>query len=269
VVVDRVLCCCTSGLLAVVLLSPIGCFPHDEPQELTELAPEQHYQGRNLAEWVMLLRTGDLPARREAAHAVGRYGRAAQPALEDLIEAIRGGDSLLRLYAVRSVGQIGEGAQSAVPVLVHLLEEERKYRLGLDRTEVIRALGLIGPGAKSAIPILVQIMEQQPGKTFREEARLRIERMASAWALGEIGRANPEVISALRYAEQNDRDWHVRQYASESLEKITGQTQNQKVREKNLARGAVQVTFDIIRGYFETREDETCGETPRKEGGPQ
>ena len=82
--------------------------------------------------------------------ALGRIGKAAVPALVDLLHD---GDRRLRDHAAQALARMGADAKQAVPDLLSALREEKDEGV---RKRIIRALGQIGPAASAAVPALVE-----------------------------------------------------------------------------------------------------------------
>jgi len=103
-----------------------------------------------------------------------------------------------------------------VDVLIEYLEN-----ISLDslRQQIVTSLGWIGD--ERAIPVLIKILEND---------NYDHSRCAAALALGDIG-GGQEVVVALEKAYDNDEDVYVRDYAAESLEKITGKSYQSETNE--------------------------------------
>jgi HEAT repeat protein len=107
-----------------------------------KLAPERNYDAPNI--------------RATAAYLLGQMGKAAAPAVPDLVEALADQDALVRLKSIRSLAQIGE---PSVPELSEALgRPEPEIRFG-----AAKALGAMGPRARSATNALTLCLnDSQP-----------------------------------------------------------------------------------------------------------
>jgi HEAT repeat protein len=137
--------------------------------------------------------------REELVWALGKFGRASEPAVPLIIEALRdkSDDSwTLHNSAAIALGDIGPGAASAVGALTEVLNSDH---VGWRAAE---ALGNIGADAKAAVPALVEAM--------RDPALTPEARTNQAEAIGKIAKAlaarndrsSLEVLHAALRAEQ-------------------------------------------------------------------
>jgi HEAT repeat protein len=101
------------------------------------------------------LESSEAAVQREAAYQLSRMGKAAEPALGQLIEALGSDEQQVWFGAVDTLAQLGPAAAPALPALVRELENWQPSRRGrqggqaLYRTAV--ALGAIGPEAVSVL----------------------------------------------------------------------------------------------------------------------
>jgi HEAT repeat protein len=126
----------------------------------------------------------------QAATALALMGRAAQPAVPQLADALKSRDDKLVVRAAAALGAIGPEAKDAVPQLRSLLGGNNL----LVREHAADALGNIGPAAAAAVPSLVKALQDS-----NEELR-RI----AAGAIGKIGPAAEAAIPALIAALHDD-----------------------------------------------------------------
>jgi HEAT repeat protein len=143
----------------------------------------------------------------EAAIALGKMGKKALPALEDLTKALEDSDYDVREKSAQALGLIGPDAVSAVPKLLEKLEDN------YDKVKVqaIMALGRIGQAPDTAMETLVgmldpdessqqmiavaaEILARQGDRALPALPRLIqnlrhqafIVRVWAAWALGQL-----------------------------------------------------------------------------------
>ncbi|MCS7046356.1 MAG: HEAT repeat domain-containing protein [Gemmataceae bacterium] len=121
------------------------------------------------------LHHGDLDVRRQAAAAVGKFGKEAARAVGDLITALKDQDVEVRQHAAMALGDIGPSAEAAVPALVALLTNTAEHAEA--RKAAGAALKQIGNNvaAIQAVPRLVAMIANRA-----DEAAVR-ER--AVWAL--------------------------------------------------------------------------------------
>ncbi|MEW6303152.1 MAG: HEAT repeat domain-containing protein [Verrucomicrobiota bacterium] len=134
--------------------------------------------------------------------------RAAQEALRQyLIDTNRGP----RMVFTDSLGaQVWPGLSHLTGHLVANLSHPTYPTFG---AYAALALGEIGPKASNAVPALVKVLQQT------NTAMMDHQRAMSAYALGAIGQATPEVVTALANA-WNDTDPTVRRYAAGAVDAL-------------------------------------------------
>jgi HEAT repeat protein/predicted DNA-binding WGR domain protein len=143
----------------------------------------------------------------EAAIALGKMGKKALPALEDLIKALDDSDYDVREKTAEALGLIGAEAASAAP---KLLEKIQDYHQKV-RVQAILALGRIGEAPDTAmetlfnmldpeehspqeVAVAAEILSRQGDRALPALPRLiqnlrhqnYLARVWSAWALGHI-----------------------------------------------------------------------------------
>jgi HEAT repeat protein len=149
-------------------------------------------------------------ARLQAIAALGKIGPGAKAAVSTLIDCTKEKPALspARLAAVIALGQIGPEAKDAAPVLVDLLGEE-ETKVGPLRLEAARALGRIGPtSGKEAVSALVALVETK---------KLGPTRIVAINALGEMGSEAKNAVPALKSAQQENE---LKSAAARAIEKI-------------------------------------------------
>ena len=118
----------------------------------------------------MLADEGAPAARYPAAFALGRIGRAAKPAVEQLRALATSSDEVLATVALWAALKITPEDSSlfdqAIPALRKAVRAERE----IVRLEAAVALGEIGAAAASAIPILELVSEEDSSKPVRAAA---------------------------------------------------------------------------------------------------
>ncbi|MCK4518621.1 MAG: HEAT repeat domain-containing protein [Candidatus Omnitrophica bacterium] len=136
--------------------------------------------------------------------------------VDELIKILKYGKEISvyepnKIDAVIALGLLKD--PRCVDILIEYLENSDNDHLC---HQIIRSLGWIGD--KRALPILIDILKDDNYVHARGMAAL---------ALGDIG-GGQKVITALEEAYNSDTDMYVRDYAAESLNKITGKSyQNQ------------------------------------------
>jgi HEAT repeat protein len=110
-------------------------------------------EGKTVAEFEAILRTGDATTQAQAALGLAKLGPVAAGATPALVEALSNPNQLVRQNAALALGEIGPEAKSAVPALTTALSDST--------WEVRRAaavsLGKLGPEAKSATAALEKL----------------------------------------------------------------------------------------------------------------
>jgi hypothetical protein len=124
------------------------------------------------------LKSRNRAERENALKAIGDMGKAAAPALGELINILsRDPDEVVRAAAAEAIGKLGPAAKGAVGALIQALSSDY-FRLKANAAE---ALGNIGPDAKDAIPHLKKLMASKD-----EEVPLK-----AAQALSKIDSKGP------------------------------------------------------------------------------
>jgi HEAT repeat protein len=184
------------------------------------------------------LSDGDVIVRREVAWSFVRIGTLAQPATPALLAALSDNDREVREHAATALGQIGRPARAAIPTLVNMLRSDEEFGA---RQHAASALGNIGE-AGEALPALITaltdpdinvriVAAEALGKLGSAAAPAASQlllvlkdmqtgregvRQQAAFALGKIGMATPNIISALCEA-RNDPHRDPRRFAVRAL----------------------------------------------------
>lgn len=141
---------------AAAALMQLGATAASATPALFEAMSDEHWVVRNAAGRALeeVAQDGDVPAlakalgdtsvetRYHAARALGRRGRAATPAIADLVRALCDDDAEVRMEAVWALGSVGTGANAAVPALIEALKD------GDPQVRAVAAWGLGAVGAR-------------------------------------------------------------------------------------------------------------------------
>jgi HEAT repeat protein len=176
----------------------------------------------------------------KVVYVLGQIGPGAAPAVDELAKLVGDKDDNLATEAVLALGKIGPDAKPAVPELTK----------ALDRADcpnahaIIYTLGRIGPNAASAEPLLLKAMKSKDASlsVVAAWALTKIDahadkaetisvfiaglsdslpetRKAAAEALGDLGPAARDAVSALKKAS-GDESKPVREAAAKALEAV-------------------------------------------------
>ena len=164
-------------------------------------------------ELVVLIKDGELQARRDAIHELAKRGLDAKEAVPTLIELLEDNDPQMWYQATVTLGRIGPEAESAIPALIEKMRAHGGQRLirtayalsqigaaaipalikqlegdnERGREGAVRALGGMGPAAAPAIPQLIALLADDDS-AIREQA---------AVTLGGIGTEAEDALSAV------------------------------------------------------------------------
>ena len=188
------------------------------------------YEGRHLAEWLVMAQSPSQQERDQAEQAVRKIGSDALPFLEGLVQNAHL-DSFkvktrkwifrrehpvhdIRLLVFIGYGELAEIAKPSVPRLLEMLKDSEPTV----RSTAAGALGWIGPSADESVSDLIAVALNDNIGYVRRDA---------ASALGRIcaGSNDPRVVEALTEA-LNDEDADVRKYAERSLKSARGDTES-------------------------------------------
>jgi HEAT repeat protein len=191
-------------------------------------------------------RLGEPAHRAQSLGVLAAIGKAAAPAVPDLVAVLAGSDEVAAGEAAEALAAVGPAAVTAVPALEKLLADATPAEV---RYPVAFALGRIGPAAKPAVPRLLElstsadeimatvatwaVLKIQPeDATLVEQAipllrrALRGERdlarLEAAVSLGDIGPAARSAIPLLELVAEDDPVKAVRTAAAAALAKIKG-----------------------------------------------
>jgi len=155
---------------------------------------EPSYRGTPLADFVARLQERDRGSRAAAARAIGQFGAAAAPAVDQLTRLLQDTDSEVRQASAESLALLGPLAAEAVPALAPLLQDRDP------RTRVIAALALreIGVAARPALPQMIAALADED----------LVVRMTVALAIGRLGNEAVTAVDALMTAgNERPDDW--------------------------------------------------------------
>jgi HEAT repeat protein len=130
-----------------------------------------------------LLGDSDLDLRLAAAVALRSYGRAAKPAVQDLIRAVKSGDPELRVAAMQTLQTIGSpGAEAAIPALIAVLA----YGDPRVRQTAAEALGKLGPLAREAETALRKALQDSNPEVQRKAGEALLKIMGPSQGPGDL-----------------------------------------------------------------------------------
>src|SRR5262249_32000667 len=139
------------------------------------------FGGKNLDQWIQMLKSKDPSARENAIATLKYYGMVAREAIPLLIDRTKDADVSIRVNAAIAIGMIGLDEPQIEPggsALVRLLGDDQ----AIVRYQAALALSRIGPDAKSAIPKLIINLHSDP---YSKKESWEIRR-AAASALGNV-----------------------------------------------------------------------------------
>jgi HEAT repeat protein len=165
---------------------------------------EPVYEGKNVSQWIELLKSPDANQREKAAHALTTFGHQAKAAVPALAEALKDSETYVRQRVVFALGRIGRDANPAVPALVEVLRNDKEEFV---RVTAAYALGRIGLEART-VPDLLEACKGVAGLNARAALR-----QIGPGAEGKA--AVPALIKAL-----GDEKWSVRAIAAECLGRL-------------------------------------------------
>ncbi len=141
------------------------------------------YRGRRLAAYLQQLKGASADERAGIVRAIGSFGSAGAPAVNDVAQALGAGDAEVRVAAAWALSQIGTAGVSAVPALEKSLEDPSPRVRSLSAI----ALRTMGEKAMAAVPALVRALNDSAAYV----------RAPAADALGNIGAAAKSAVQAL------------------------------------------------------------------------
>jgi HEAT repeat protein len=182
---------------------------------LTKIAPGTKSAGEVIAALTEVVRSDDPTRRAWAADALGEFGRAAEPAIPALVQALReilvGNDERSTFEGsliTRTLTKIAPGTASAGEVVAALTEVVRSghpsRRLG-----AIWALGEFGSAAEPVVPVLIRALRED---LSRKDQGHDFGGQAAARALGRITpgtKSAGETLEALIEAVDSCSEGHV------------------------------------------------------------
>jgi HEAT repeat protein len=187
---------------------------------------------------------GNWRTRYDAAIGLGKMGKDAAPAVQDLVTALRDSDSDVREKSAEALGLIGDA--SAAPALVDKLNDaNEKVRLA-----AMLSLGRLGQSAPTTLDPLVKLIgrDNNPAETQRLAAQLlsshgpralpalprlvlmlghedHTVRLWAAWALGQIGPPAREAAAEPLRRTLDDPHPRVQAWAMGAYHRVTGKVE--------------------------------------------
>jgi HEAT repeat protein/predicted DNA-binding WGR domain protein len=138
----------------------------------------------------------------EAAIALGKMGKKALPALEDLTKALDDSDYDVREKAAQALGLIGPDAAPAVPKLLEKLQDHREQV----RVQAILAVSRIGQAPDEALETLLNMLKEEDSSPQMIAAAAEILAQQGDRALPAL----PHLIRNLRHQNFLTRIWSAR-----------------------------------------------------------
>jgi HEAT repeat protein len=163
------------------------------------------------------LQSEDPEVRKSAARALWKMGARGKEAIPELIEALDDEQSEVRGFAARALGKMKLTSPAAISLLIKALDDQQPVVRGY----AARTLGQMGADAKEAVPALTEMLSDpttysvpvvvfEPGgdpghriligggDSYRQKGTHTVYvRANAAEALGRIGSATEEIVSAL------------------------------------------------------------------------
>jgi HEAT repeat protein len=173
-----------------------------------------------------------------AMEAIGQTGAAGASAIPKLIDSLKDSSPDMRESAVKALGNIGERPSQVIPALVPMLRSSQPTSV---RLEAAAALGAFGKRAAGAVSELIQTLSDSDQELraractslaqigpaaipdLIESATHSIKstvRLGAVRALGEMGPAATDALSALARISDSDRSAEVQQAAREARKLI-------------------------------------------------
>ncbi len=151
-------------------------------------------------------------ARWYSIETLGNLGRAAAPAVPDLIPMLKHPDIQTRLRTVRALGRIGPSAAAAAAELTRVRDDDRDPAVRRAAGEALLEVnlpGLLAASRQKAPDEIRELIDRlQSGNEF--------ESSSAASALGKRGREAADAVPALAQALNHPNKW-VRAGAADSL----------------------------------------------------
>lgn len=167
---------------------------------------EPLFDGKQLGDWVLLLKDKDPNNQRAAAAALAKNGKKAGPAVPALLDMLKNDDSAYaRQLAAYVLGYVTPEAAKTVPALVEMLQDKDA---GMRRAAA-GALASLGPASKSAVPELLNLLKAKEPQ----------QRQLAAYILGNVPTDSKEVVIALTLARK-DKNEAVRQAVEAALKNL-------------------------------------------------
>ncbi|MBX3424489.1 MAG: HEAT repeat domain-containing protein [Pirellulales bacterium] len=133
------------------------------------------------------LQQGELAEQIAAAEALSREGSAAQAAIPTLVPLASSTDEELQQWAVATLEEVGPPAASQIGELQRHAQDPD----GSIAYWAVTLLGRAGSQAAGAASVLIERLGDAATPHVQQRA---------AWALGEIGQSDPQIVAALQAA---------------------------------------------------------------------
>lgn len=146
-----------------------------------------------------MLTNSDPRLRCRAAMALGRVGKAAEPAVPALVKMLDDPDSNTRRKAADALGCIGEQPDFVVPALIKAFDNQDV------ESAAIESLGALGEGATNAIPIMLTLFQTEYNSPNQTRGQYMIGYVAAALNKISPELTRKEVIPLLIYRIQNPK----------------------------------------------------------------
>jgi HEAT repeat protein len=162
----------------------------------------------DIEQLIHALADGNPTARVDAAAELARLAEGAQPAAVALVKAMGDEDGGVRDWALAALESLGPPTAEDQNAFVQLLSDPQ-LNIAYWATTL---LGRLGPNADAAkvVPALIRALSEHPDLAVRERA---------AWALGRIGPAAIDALSALKILA-GDPKLRLSRLAREAIDKI-------------------------------------------------
>jgi len=198
------------GELCINTINPLlVLLKHDNPKIRAAAANEFRKREKlpqvAIPAFHLLLNDNAGPVRAIAAEVLGRAGINKEATIMALNTALADSEPRVRFMAALSLYRLGEDPEPLVPFCTAALKD-KEYSI---RERAAKFFGSLGPMARAAAIPLARVMSD-PNVLLPK----------AAWALGEIGCKDTEVIQALEKAAKHE-NFNIRVPAEKALLKLT------------------------------------------------